>query len=71
METVVHVPPGHPETMKRDLGFVGAASSRDEFFGTVEMILYSGQELMKSGLGNRGLGSSAMNGRGPWWNSGA
>jgi hypothetical protein len=33
-ETAFHVPSGHPETMKRDLGFVGAASSRDELFGT-------------------------------------
>ena len=38
---------GHPETMKRDLGFVGAASSRDELFETAFHVPSGHPETMK------------------------
>jgi hypothetical protein len=45
--TTPHVRSGHPETMKRDLGFVGAASSRDELFVRVATPVLSAVRLFQ------------------------
>jgi len=58
LETVVHVPSGHPATMKRDTGFVGAASSREELFETVVHVPLGHPETMKRDRGFVGAASS-------------
>jgi hypothetical protein len=57
-KTAFHVPSGHPETMKRDPGFVGAASSREELFGTVVHVPLGHPETMKRDPGFVGAASS-------------